>query len=354
MSWRTRALTRCSATPGRLVRRRNIRSLIPGWEPVLPAPPDAGTPHDRDSRGWFVFPAQITRNPFTTRKDASSPRRFATPPIRCAPRSPNPADQSGAGTKGRGAHRRAHLFQRSLAAVRLGCQPRPAGADPHHAVLFAVAGRNQPGHAGAREGQMLEIIQQQASRLHRLLGACNNTSRSPNPVREMEPGQLQSGRGYGRSPIFAVWSRTPAPPFEYAPFQLSWAPEIMLVQLFQNLISNGIKYRAAGSSRISISAEAVAAAPGLFRCGTTARESTPSIANTCSACSSGWTRGNRWEPEWVWRSARRWWSGWVAGSGSPIKRVREHWSALLTSQGGEGMSVPSGYCWRRTIPPTCG
>ena len=134
---------------------QNIRMLIPEWECSTAERFRESWPRRRSAR-WVSagmgppFPRRSPAVRFKPRKPSSSPPPFATSPTRWSG-GPNPADQSGTGAKGRGAHRRAQLLERGFAAIRLGRQPRSSGAHPHRAHVLSMAlggGQRPPGGAG--------------------------------------------------------------------------------------------------------------------------------------------------------------------------------------------------------------
>ena len=92
------------------------------------------------------------------------------------------------------------------------------------------------------------------------------------------------------------------------------AEEVLLMQLFQNLISNSIKYRGKETPRIHVSAERDGEGWRL-RCGTTESVSIRKTPTGYSACSNACTEAKFPARASVWRFARKWSSARADGSG---------------------------------------
>ena len=120
------------------------------------------------------------------------------------------------------------------------------------------------------------------------------------------------------------------------------AEEVMLIQLFQNLISNSIKYRGEEAPE-SMSRRRETRKDGCLRCGTTESESIRKTPTGCSACSNDCTETKSPVPALVWRCVRRLSSARVDGSGWNRNRARAlHSSSPFPRQGGRG----GGLKWR--------
>lgn len=241
--------------PRRALLRRDIRALIPEWEPNSSAYGLAERRLTGMREDGSTFPAQITCSPFTTREG-----RFITTAIRDATeqvRAEVRAQQMNIELELRVAERTAALTYSNEALRQFAWAASHDLQEPIRTVLSYAQwlAECSAGSLGEREGQMLDIIQQQAARLHRLIGALqqyiqvaesgesNWSAVNCNAAVEMAVSNLrgmieESGASIECSPLPSVKGT-----------------EIMLVQLFQNLISNGIKYRSLEAPRISIFAE---------------------------------------------------------------------------------------------------
>ncbi len=235
--------------------RRNIRTLIPGWEPDGRAA-QAETRMTAIRQDGSSFPAQITRNPFSTRDG-----RFLTTAIRDASdqvRGEARIQQINLELERRVAQRTAALTYSNEALRQFAWAASHDLQEPIRTVLSYsqwLAEVTQ-GMLGSREGQMLDVIQQQASRLHRLLGALQQY------IQVAESGESHWNLVNCNAAVETAVSNLrgmieeSGATVRHAPLPSVLGTDIMLVQLFQNLISNGIKYRRAEEApRISISAE---------------------------------------------------------------------------------------------------
>ncbi len=237
--------------------RRNIRTLIPAWEPD-PAS-DGLSPAERRLSGvredGSSVPAQITCNPFATRDG-----RFITTAIRDATdqvRAEARIQQINLELERRVAERTAALTYSNEALRQFAWAASHDLQEPIRTVLSYsqwLAESTQE-TLSAKEGQMLDIIQQQASRLHRLLGALQQY------IQVAESGESDWGPVNCNAAVETAISNLRGM-IEESGASIACAPlpnivgtDIMLVQLFQNLISNGIKYRSELAPRIEISAE---------------------------------------------------------------------------------------------------
>ena len=94
------------------------------------------------------------------------------------------------------------------------------------------------------------------------------------------------------------------------------ADDAQLVQLFQNVVGNAIKYRSAELPRVHVSARKMAPKNGSFPCETTDLASTLSTSRRFSLCFSGCTAEKSFPaPESAWRCARRSRNATAAGCG---------------------------------------
>ena len=242
---------------------RNIRVLIPEWQcPEAtgtggsPSTPLAemrlkGVRHDGST-----FPAEISRSPFTT-----SEGRLITTAIR------DVTEQVGVEARiqranleleKRVAQRTAALTYSNEALRQFAWAASHDLQEPIRTVLAYSQWLSQAtsGKLAEREGQMLEIIEQHAGRLHQLLAALRKY------VHVSESGQqawtLVDCNAAVKSAIEnlqGVIEETGAT-VEYEPLPTIHSIDILLVQLFQNLIGNAIKYRSDAPPVVRISAEA--------------------------------------------------------------------------------------------------
>jgi light-regulated signal transduction histidine kinase (bacteriophytochrome) len=237
--------------------RKNIRALIPAW-----GPDPSGGVAQAETRMTAVrqdgssFPAQITCNPFITRDG-----RFLTTAIRDATdqvRAEARIQQINLELEQRVAERTAALTYSNEALRQFAWAASHDLQEPIRTVLsysqwLAEVSQDM---LGQREGQMLEIIQQQASRLHRLLGALQEYIQvAESGERNWIPVNCNAAVETAISNLRGMIEESGAS-IQCAPLPSILGTDIMLVQLFQNLISNGIKYRRSEEApRISIFAD---------------------------------------------------------------------------------------------------
>jgi PAS domain S-box-containing protein len=107
---------------------------------------------------------------------------------------------------------------------------------------------------GDRESRMLGVIRQHGERLHRLLGALREYIRVSESGSQ-EPTRVDS-RAAAATAAAALQSliEESGATIEYGELPTVDSIEILMVQLFQNLIGNAIKYRGAQPPRIRVSA----------------------------------------------------------------------------------------------------
>jgi PAS domain S-box-containing protein len=234
--------------------RKNIRALIPGW-----GPDPGGGVEPAETRMTAIrqdgssFPAQITCNPFITRDG-----RFLTTAIRDATdqvRAEARIQQINLELEQRVAERTAALTYSNEALRQFAWAASHDLQEPIRTVLSYsqwLAEISQD-TLSQREGQMLDIIQQQASRLHQLLGALQQY------IQVAESGESNWTAVNCNAAVETAISNLrgmieeSGASIQCAPLPTILGTDIMLVQLFQNLISNGIKYRRSEEApRISI------------------------------------------------------------------------------------------------------
>jgi PAS domain S-box-containing protein len=237
--------------------RRNICSLIPDWQPN----PSSGlAPAERRLSGvrrdGSSFPAQITCNPFVTRDG-----RFITTAVRDATdqvRAEARIHQINQELERRVAERTAALTYSNEALRQFAWAASHDLQEPIRTVLSYSQwlAETTQGALGERESKMLEIIQQQASRLHRLLGALHQYIQvAESGESNWSPVNCNAAVETAISNLCGVIEESSAS-IDCALLPTVMGTDIMLVQLFQNLISNGIRHRSENLPKISIRAEA--------------------------------------------------------------------------------------------------
>jgi hypothetical protein len=236
--------------------RKNIRTLIPAWEPnslgdaALAETRLTGVREDGSS-----FPAQITCNPFSTRDG-----RFLTTAIRDATdqvRSEARIQQINLELERRVAERTAALTYSNEALRQFAWAASHDLQEPIRTVLSYSQwlAEVSAGTLSHREGQMLDMIQQQATRLHKLLGALQQYIQvAESGESNWSPVNCTAAAETAVSNLRGLIEESGAS-VQLAPLPAVMGTDIMLVQLFQNLISNGIKYRSPEPPRISVSAD---------------------------------------------------------------------------------------------------
>ena len=126
------------------------------------------------------------------------------------------------------------------------------------------------------------------------------------------------------------------------------ADEMQLIQLFQNLIGNAIKYQRPGTPKVHVSAEDDGNGKWRFSVSDNGLGIAPNTSSGSSGCSSGSTSGTSSPaPASGWRSARRSSSGTAARSSSSRNRVRARRSgsplrgasSRMSQIGGNGMPI---------------
>lgn len=238
-----------------LLVRTGIRSLIPEWEPG-----GAGSgPLERRLTGLrqdgTSFPVGITCSPFSTRRG-----RFITTAIRDATelvRTETRSQQINQELERRVAERTAALTYSNDALRQFAWAASHDLQEPIRTILSYSQWLTEIGETTRtpRKGQMLEIIQQQASRLHRLLSALQQY------VQVAESGESNwTVVNSGAALEMAIANLRGVIDESNVTIEKGALPhvlgtEIMLVQLFQNLISNAIKHRSAAPPKVSIHAE---------------------------------------------------------------------------------------------------
>jgi hypothetical protein len=238
----------------------NIRLLIPEWEsPEIGAKPSPESPPELRRTGIrrdrSSFTAQFTRNSFK-----AFDGHLITTAIR------DVTDQADAEVRiqranleleKRVAERTAALTSSNEALRQFTWAASHDLQEPIRTVLTysqwlsKTAGEK----LGSREQQMLSVIEQHAGRLHQLLGGLRQY------IQVSDSGDRVWGVVDCRSAVkSAVWNLQQlldetGTSIEHGELPTLHSIELLLVQVFQNLISNSVKYRTNAPPVIKISAE---------------------------------------------------------------------------------------------------
>jgi len=227
---------------------QNIRTLIPEWERLTAGPafdPPAQTELRQTGvrRDGTVFPAGITRSPFHA-SDAvlvTTSIRDITIQVEAEAR----IQQSNAELERRVAERTAALSSSNEALRQFTWAASHDLQEPIRTVLTYAQWLSEAinGRLAERERGMLTVIEDHASRLNQLLGALRQY------VHVSESGQQQWAPVNCNEVVEATVAtlqtliQETGASVEWSILPIVPSIEILLVQVFQNLISNGIKYR---------------------------------------------------------------------------------------------------------------
>jgi PAS domain S-box-containing protein len=243
---------------------RDIHSLLPSWDSpdqewLQQNPPDLAVPTPEERLTAFrddgtPFPAEITRNSFHTPDGLliTTAIRDATDQAHAEAR----IQKTNLELEQRVAERTAALRYSNEALRQFAWAASHDLQEPIRTVLTYSQWLTQVlnGNLGSKESQMLETIEQHAHRLNQLLGALRQY------IQVSDSGQQS------RVPVdcngvvkAAIWNlqgliEESGATVECGPLPTLSSLELPLVQLFQNLISNAIKYRSADPPVIQISA----------------------------------------------------------------------------------------------------
>lgn len=238
---------------------QNIRSLIPEWEcPSLVEPP-ASRMETRLSAVRFNgsrFPAQITRSVFriTGEPSITTAIRDATFQVEAEAR----IQRVNAELEKRVADRTAELTRSNEALRQFAWAASHDFQEPIRTVLAYSRWLSETisGKLNAEESQMLGFIEEHAARMHRLLEALQQYIHvSESGKRSWSPVDCNAAVGTAVANLQKIIDETGAQ-IDCAPLPTVSSIEILIVQLFKNLIENGIKYRAEDRTPvIRISAE---------------------------------------------------------------------------------------------------
>jgi PAS domain S-box-containing protein len=238
---------------------RDIRLLIPDWEPRPTSNPNetrlVGVRSDGSS-----FPARITRSPFQASGSwlVTTAIRDATDQVQAEAR----IHKINAELERRVAERTAALSYSNDALRQFAWAASHDLQEPIRTVLsysewLAVAGPETPGESRER---MLHIIQDHAARLHQLLAALRQY------VQVSESGAAESGKASWMqvdcNTVLRQVTANLQGLIEETGAKVEWDQlpavlglEVLFVQLFQNLIANGIKYRSSAPPVIRVHSE---------------------------------------------------------------------------------------------------
>ncbi|HEY7335995.1 MAG TPA: ATP-binding protein [Bryobacteraceae bacterium] len=242
---------------------RDIRELIPDWEAAPAGAPDPGVTEERlravRSDGTS-FPAQITRSPFRSAGAwlITTAIRDATGQVEAETR----IRKINAELERRVAERTAALTYSNDALRQFAWAASHDLQEPIRTVLsysqwLASSGAEA---GGDRRDRMLGVIQDHASRLYQLLGALRQY------LQVSESGAVDAARASRTLvDVNAVLTQVTAnlqTLIAESGAKLEWdglptilGTEILLVQVFQNLIANGIKHRSDRPPVIRVQAE---------------------------------------------------------------------------------------------------
>ena len=241
---------------------QSIRMLIPEWE-------CSTSERFRESmaqteirqmgvrRDGTSFPAGITRSPFQAADSVliTTAIRDITSQVDAEAR----IQRTNVELERRVAERTAALSSSNEALRQFAWAASHDLQEPIRTVLAYTQWLSEAvnGHLGKRESGMLSVIENHASRLNQLFGALRQYIHvSESGQQEWTPVDCNEVVATTVSTLQTLIQETGAS-VEWSPLPIVPSIEILLLQLFQNLIGNGIKYRSperAPSIRISATA----------------------------------------------------------------------------------------------------
>jgi PAS domain S-box-containing protein len=242
---------------------RNIRDLIPEWEPtpeLVPLTPLTERKLAAVRRDGSTFPSRITRSPFQ-----SSGVPLITTAIRDATEQVEAEERirkANAELEKRVAERTAALSYSNEALRQFAWAASHDLQEPIRTVLSYAQwlASADPEADQESRSRMLTVIQDHASRLYELLGALRQY------IQVSELGSTDSENASLRlvdcntvlnqvtANLHKLIEESGAT-VEWAVLPTVWGTEILLVQLFQNLIANGIKHRSTRPPVIRVQAK---------------------------------------------------------------------------------------------------
>jgi light-regulated signal transduction histidine kinase (bacteriophytochrome) len=238
----------------------DILSLIPAWQRPKPVesswhhPPSLEQRLSAARRDGSVFPADVTASACHTSEGVvfTTAIRDATEQVAVENRIQKLNMELEARVQ-----ERTRALSRSNEALRQFAWA--ASHDLQEPVRTVVAYsewlHNLTGETlGEREARMLGVIRQHGERLHRLLAALREYIRVSESGSQ-EPARVDC-RAAAASAVATLQSliEESGAVIEYGDLPEIESVEILLVQLFQNLIGNAIKYRGSNAPRIRVSA----------------------------------------------------------------------------------------------------
>jgi PAS domain S-box-containing protein len=239
---------------------RDVRALIPEWSGIQLTASTFGAAHGAEQRMNAVrqngtsFPAGITRSPFQTPEGT-----LITTAIRDATEQVNAEERIrrlNLDLERRVAVRTKELTQSNEALQQFAWAASHDLQEPIRTVLAYSQWLSQTlnGNLQDREKKMMQMIEEHAGRMHQLLAALRQY------IHVSESGQQEwTSVDCNRALATAVSTLQTSIDETSAIIQFDVLPtigsiEILLIQLFQNLIGNGIKYRSDKPPVIRVSA----------------------------------------------------------------------------------------------------
>jgi PAS domain S-box-containing protein len=229
---------------------RDIRTLIPGWScsNLVPEGPGAayGVTEERMTgvrQNSSSFPADITRSPLTTPEAVliTTAIRDATDQVQAEDR----IRKLNLELEKRVAVRTHELTQSNTALQQFAWAASHDLQEPIRTVLSYSQWLSQTlnGSLGERETKMMQMIEEHANRMHQLLAALRQYVHvSESGQQEWKEVDCNTALKTAISTLEGVIQETGAR-IECEELPRIASIEILLIQLFQNLIGNGIKYR---------------------------------------------------------------------------------------------------------------
>jgi len=239
----------------------NIRNLIPKWEAPAPGGPGVREPrpevrYHAVRENGSTFPAGITLSPFHTpeAKFVTTAARDATGQVATEAR----IQKINIELEKRVQERTVELTRSNEALQQFAWAASHDLQEPVRTVLAYSQWLSQSIGAtlGPRESQMLQFVEEHAKHMHQLLGALQAYIQvAESGLQQRTWVDCNAAAKTAQSALQGLIHETGAVVVcKDLPTVLSI--EVLIVQLFQNLISNAIKYRSDEPPKIEISAEA--------------------------------------------------------------------------------------------------